>query len=128
VATATRAARDSLDAWAQQVRSAKISIPTIDALMRSLVQTYARGVADTSEAMLVYDALATLQQTRLDKLTFAKQAPDEVDRAVTAELAKIYVSLTKDDPTPIAEITRVQNMTAHLAELNKLLAQRRAGE
>jgi hypothetical protein len=128
VATAAREASKTLDTWARLIQSADINLATVDALMRSLTDTYVRGVADTSEAMLVYDALATLQQTRLDKLTFEKKPPDDVDQAITASLAAMYESLTKKDDTPIAEITRIQSVAAHLTDLARLLEQRGAGE
>jgi hypothetical protein len=128
VAAKARAVGDELDAWATQLKSSPVSLPAIDTLMLTLVQTYERGIADSSEAMLVYDALATLQQTRLDKLAAEKKTPKAGDEAITASLAKMFESLTKEDSTPIAEITRVQNVTTELTALGQLLARQEAGE
>ena len=128
VASAARAMGTELDAWAEQIQNSPVDLNSLDKLMRSFVQTYQRGVADTSEAMLVYDALATLQQTRLDTLALQKKTPDKLDQAVTASLAKVFAALTKADNTPIAELTRVQNVTAQLAELAKLLQRRESGK
>jgi hypothetical protein len=128
VAAAARAMGESLDAWAEQLRTAKVDLNVVDALMRSIVETYQRGLNDTAEAMLVYDALATLQQTRLDILAIQNQEPSEADRQITAKLAQMFEALTKADPSPIAELTRLQSMTAQLAELAKLLQQQEVGE
>ena len=95
--------------------------------MSSLVETYQRGVLDKSEAMLVYDALATLQQTRLDTLAINKQTPDAVDEAVTANLARMFMTLTKEDASIVAELPRLQSFAEQLTELAKLLQQRGLG-
>lgn len=121
VAEAARAMGESVDAWAEQLRATKIDLKVVDTLMRSITQTYQRGLTDTSEAMLVYDALATLQQTRLDTLSLQNQELSEADRQITASLAAVFEALTKVDPSPIAELTRLQAMTTQLAELAKLL-------
>jgi hypothetical protein len=126
VASAAKAIGPELDAWAQEIQSSPVNLDVIDTLMRSYVQTYQRGVQDLSEAMLVYDSLATLQQTRLDTLALNKQAPDSVDEAITSNLAQMYTALTKEDASPIAEITRLQSMTTLLGELADLLQQREA--
>jgi hypothetical protein len=128
VATAARAMGENLDAWAEQLHAAKVDLNTVDTLMRSIVQTYQRGLTDTSEAMLVYDALVTLHQTRLDTLSVQNQEPSEIDRQITASLAQMFETLTKVDPSPIAELTRLQAMTTQLADLAKLLQQQEAGE
>ncbi|MDZ4658404.1 MAG: multiheme c-type cytochrome [Bythopirellula sp.] len=128
VAAAARATGAELDAWAKQIQAAPVDLNALNSLMRSLVQTYERGVADTSEAMLVYDALATLQQSRLDTLALKNIKPTQLDQAITANLAQMFDALTKADNTPIAELTRVQNMTTELTELAKLLQQQEPSE
>jgi hypothetical protein len=123
VAEGARAMGENVDAWAEQLRAAKFDLNTVDEMMRSVVQTYQRGLTDTSEAMLVYDALATLQQTRLDTLALQNQDPSETDRQITTNLAAMFEALTKVDSAPIAELTRLQAMKVQLTELAKLLQQ-----
>jgi hypothetical protein len=96
--------------------------------MNSFVQTYQRGVGDVGEAMLVYDALATLQQARLDTLTLKQQKPDTVDQGVTANLARMFELLTKKNTTSGTELVRRQQMTAQMEELAQLLSQRKVSE
>jgi hypothetical protein len=128
VAEASRAIGESLDAWAEQLRTAKLDLNVVDALLYSIVQTYQRGLNDTAEAMLVYDALATLQQTRLDTLALQNQELSDQDRQITTRLSAMFEALTKVDSSPIAELTRLQAMTTQLAELGKLLQQEGVGE
>lgn len=128
VAANARAVGEELDAWAKQIQTAPVDLQTIDSLMNSFVQTYQRGVGDVDEAMLVYDALATLQQARLDTLALKQQKPDAVDQAVTANLSRMFELLTKENTTSGAELVRRQQMTAQMAELARLLAQRKVSE
>ncbi len=124
VATAARGLGGKLDAWAEQVQTAPVNLATIDTLMRSLVETYERGMADASEAMLVYDALASLHQSRLDTLALQNDKPNEIDQAITANLAAMFIALTKEEARPTLEPDRIKEMTRLLAEMAKLLQQR----
>jgi hypothetical protein len=128
VATNARVVSEELDTWAKQIQTTPVDLNSIDSLMNSFVQTYQRGVGDVGEAMLVYDALATLQQARLDTLTLKQQKPDTVDQGVTANLARMFELLTKKNTTSGTELVRRQQMTAQMEELAQLLSQRKVSE
>ncbi len=128
IAAKARAVGEELDAWAKKVQTAPVDLLAIENLMNSFAETYQRGVGDIDEAMLVYDALATLQQARLDTLALKQQKPDAVDEAVTASLAKIFELLTKENKTSGDEFNRRSDMQAQLAEFARLLAQRKASK
>ena len=122
IAEAARKLDDQLDNWAKQLVQKPIDLKVLDDLMHSLVQNYASvGVIDSSQAMLVYDALASIQQSRLDMLARKKTQPSALDTAITDKLADIYISLTEENPAPDAEITRAKKTNAQIAELSQLL-------
>ncbi len=122
VAESARVVSDQLTNWAQQLQQAPIDMPALDKLMHSLVGNYSQqGVIDFSQAMLVYDALASLQQSRLDMLAVENSEPTALDTAITAKLGEMYLALTQENSAPDAEITRTKRLNEQLKELAQLI-------
>lgn len=110
-----------IESWAREMQLADVSPAAIDQLSRRIVdQALNKGVEDWSEASQVYDALASLQQARLD----TSAAPSPVDEQISTALSGMFDLLSQRYHQPANYIYRVEEMNAHLHELGQLYDQR----
>ena len=121
VAAAAHALGSEIETWARQVEHADIDPRAVDQLSRRIVDhALTEGVEDWSQASLVYDALVSLHQTRLDSTA----EPSAIDEQVTAALNGVYDVLSQRYRQPANYVFQAQEMKARLQELSQLYDRR----
>lgn len=121
VAAASAALSALIETWARQVEHADVDPRAADQLSRQIVDhALAEGVENWPQASLVYDALVSLHQTRLD----TNAEPSEIDARITAALNGVYGVLSQRYRQPADYVYRPEEMHAQLQKLGALYDQR----
>lgn len=121
VAAAAQALSSLIETWTRQVEQADIDPRAADQLSRQIVEhALQEGVEDWSQASLVYDALVSLHQTRLD----TTEEPSVTDEQITVALNGVYDLLNQRYHQPANYVYRPEEMNAHLQKLAALYDER----
>ena len=110
-----------LEAWARQLQQTATGPQALEQISRRIVEgALKQGVGSWSRATLVYDALVSLHQTRLD----SAKVTNAIDQQITSALEGVYEVLTERYRQPVNYIYREQEMKERLGDLSKLYEQR----
>ncbi len=121
VATAAHSLGSQLEAWARQLQQTAAGPRALEQLSRRIVElALEQGVESWSRATLIYDALVSLHQTRLD----SAEVPNAIDRQITSALEGVYEILTERYRQPANYIYQAEPMAARLRALGELYEQR----
>ena len=121
VETAAHSLSSQLEAWARQLQQTAAGPRALEQFSRQIVErALVQGVGSWSRATLVYDALVSLHQTRLD----SAKVTNAIDQQITSALEGVYDVLTERYRQPAKYVYQEQEINARLHELGKLYEQR----
>jgi hypothetical protein len=127
VGLAARQTSEDAGAWAAAMERASLDRPSLDQLTQSIVARQAAdGVYDWQTAAQLYDALASLHQSRLQLAAENAALRTAADDRITAALTQFYGALSSKDPAHTRDELDSDTIHKKFMELQQLLAPERA--
>jgi cytochrome c554/c'-like protein len=127
VALAARSASDAVGAWAATLEHAKIDRPRLDRLTRAIVTQQAADYAyDWSNAAQLYDALASLHQTRLQLAAKNGSAAVPTDEQLTSAIGRLYGDLSNNEVAQARDQIDNTSIGKKITDVERLLPPERA--
>ena len=116
---AHRTARE-LGGWAVEIENSRIIAPQVDRLTRTILQDpFNAGMSDWASAAQIYDALASLHETRLRQAHADAHLP-AVDQ-LTPSITRLYMDLAKQFTSPRDYVFQRKAVQQQMDELSKLV-------
>jgi Cytochrome c554 and c-prime len=127
IALTARQASDAAGDWAAALEHASLDRPRLDQLTRALVaRQSADGLHDWSTAAQMYDALASLHQSRLELDAAVARAPSPADDRLTAAIAAIYADLVAKGSAQAHDQVDSETIRQQLNDVQQLLPPERS--